>query len=424
MKVRLVAIFAAVLIFLSVISWSAGSNELFNGPLGLRNLGLLFASIGMVLVFLQFLFSSRLRIIESGFGLDRMFHWHRFFGRIGLGLLFLHFLFIVLYRILVFGELLLTPFILVGILALAGLTVTAGLASTYKRLGIGYEIWRNIHLTNYFLFPFLLIHVFYHTVAGSPLYYLWLFLTLLFILLAGYRISRIVAIRKNPYKVVDLKQEADDIWSLYFSGGKIEFKPGQFMFVQLMRNGRVSSPHPFTISNSPTRENLSITPKELGDFTSTIKDTKPGDLAFIDAPYGVFTFLNDDDSLELVFIAGGIGITPFISMLRYMYDLGLERKVLLFWSVRDEKNLCFLDELAEMQEKMPGFSYYPVLSAAPGQPGMSGRLTGEMISGKLDGLHGKSFYICGPPGMTRSMIVDLKRLGVHASMIKSELFQL
>lgn len=424
MKVRIVALFAACLIGLSIFSWAAGSNAVFNGPIGLRSLGLLFASAGTVLVFLQFLFSSRLKIIESGFGLDRMFHWHRFFGRFGLGLLFLHFLFIALYRILVFGELLLNPFILVGILALAGLTVTAGLASTYKRLGIAYEIWRNIHLLNYFLFPFLLIHVFYHTVVGSLLYYLWLFLTLFFIILGGYRITRIVAIRKKPYEVVDLKQEADDIWSLYFSGEKIDFKPGQFMFIQLMRSGRISSPHPFTISNSPTREKLSITPKELGDFTLTIKDTRPGDLAFIDAPYGVFTFLHDADNLELVFIAGGIGITPFISMLRYMYDLGLERKVVLFWSVREEKNLCFLDELAEMQEKMPGFSYYPVLSTAADHSGMSGRLTGEMICNKLDGLQGKSFYICGLPGLTRAMIADLKSLGVHASMIKSELFQL
>ncbi len=423
MKARLVLSAAAALLLLAVIFWAAQTDfELF--PLEyLRQTGLLFASTGLVLVFMQFVLVSRIKLIEAGFGLDRMLRWHRVFGRTGLAFLIIHAVLLFLYRYDVSGEIIFTAAIWFGLTGLLGFIITAGVASTYRFIGLAYETWRNIHLANYILFPVAMVHVFMHAVPGSFLYYLWIVLAALFAALIGYRLVRIAMIRNNPYRVVEVRQEAKDIWTLEFEGRNIDFKPGQFMFIQLLRGGRLSSPHPFTISTSPTRENLSITPKELGDFTRTIRDTKVGDRAFIDAPYGVFSFLNCGGG-ELVFIAGGIGITPFISMLRYMYDREIDRKVTLFWANRKEDNLCFKEELRQMEAAMEGFKTVLVMSDQPDWKGQKGRISGEMIMEHLGDPRGKEFLLCGPPGMTAGLIAELKELNVGEASIYSELFQL
>jgi len=424
MKARLALTVIFIILVLTIIIWASAIDF---EPLSLsylRHFSLLFAAIGLVLIFMQFVFVSRIKAIEGGFGLDRMLRWHRFFGRVGLGFLWLHAVMIVLFRLIEFGDLFLSTFIWVGAAALLGFSVTAMLASLYKKLGLLYEIWRNIHLFNYLLFPFVLVHVFYYSVrTGSSFFLIWVLLAVLYTFLVVYRIVRILTIRRNPYEVIEVKQEAEAIWSLIFKGKRIDFRPGQFMIIQLLRNGRLSSPHPFTISSSPTRENLSITPKELGDFTSTIKETRVGDQALIDAPYGVFSFLNYRQD-ELVFIAGGIGITPFISMLSYICDQKLKLKVTLFWANRDESNLCFREELREMEKEMAQFKAILVMSDQPDWPGEKGFLNAGMIADYLGNLSQKDFFVCGPPPMIKAIIADLKKQKVLSSRIHTEIFEL
>lgn len=423
MKARLALTVIVIILVLTIIIWASAIDF---EPLSLgylRHFGLLFAAVGLVLIFMQFVFVSRIKAIENGFGLDRMLRWHRFFGRSGLGFLWLHAVLIVLFRLIKFGDLFLSTFIWVGVAALLGFSVTAMLASSYKKLGLLYEIWRNIHLFNYLLFPFVLVHVFYFSVgAGSSFLLIWILLAVFCAFLIVYRIVRILAIRRNPYEVIGVKQEAEDIWSLIFEGKRIDFRPGQFMIIQLLRNGRLSSPHPFTISNSPTRENLSITPKELGDFTKTIKETRVGDQAFIDAPYGVFSFLNYRQD-ELVFIAGGIGITPFISMLRYICDQKLNLRVTLFWANRNESSLCFREELREMEKEMEQFKAILVMSDQPDWPGEKGFINTGMITDYLGNLSQKDFFVCGPPPMIKAIIKDLKKQKVLSPRIHNEIFE-
>jgi predicted ferric reductase len=423
LKARLVVMYIIAFLVITAIFWvttiSFGSFD----QLYLRHFGMLFAALGLVLIFLQFLLAARVRFIEVEIGLDRLLLWHRFCGRAGLTALLLHVTLIAYYRITVLGDLFPTTFIWVGLVALIGFMVTAALASLNRILGIAYETWRGIHLVNYLLFPFVLIHVFYHTTNGSLLYYLWLLLAALYAVLICYRLVRIAVIRNNPYEVVAVRQEAADIWSLDFKGKTFKYNPGQFMFIQLKRNGRLSSAHPFTISSSPTRENLSITPKKLGDFTATIRDTAVGDSAYIDGPYGVFSFVQHDYG-EMVFIAGGIGITPFISMLRFMQDLNLDQKVTLFWVNRTEKQLCFRDELEELQQELPFFKVVLVMTDQADWQGEKGHLSAQMLSDSLDNLDNKGFFVCGPAAMSRAAITELRAAGVPQSSIHSELFAL
>ncbi len=423
MKTQRLPAIAALLLLAAAAAWLFRVDFGQFGTFYLRDISLLLAPLGLACILLQFILVSRIKWLEKGFGLDRMFRWHRFFGRAGLIMVTLHAVLIIAFRLQQFGETFFDLFILVGILALLGFMVTAGLASTYKKIGLAYEIWRSIHLANYVLFPVVMIHALYHASPGSIIYWYLVILGIIFFAVGLYRLSRIAAVRRSPYEVVEVRKEAEDIWSLFFKGPRLDYKPGQFMFVQLLREGKLSSPHPFTISASPTAEYLSITPKILGDFTATIKDTRIGDRAFIDAPYGVFSFLNYDQG-EPVFIAGGIGITPFMSMLRYMLDREMKQRVHLFWANRNEHNLCFQEEMEMMKRKMPGLQIIPVMSNQPDWPGEKGHIKGPMILQYIETLENKEFFICGPPPMSKAVINELKQINVSPAVIHSELFEL
>lgn len=423
MKARPFAPVVAAVLILVFVAWLVDVNFEHFSDYQLRYINLLLAPLGLVFIFFQFVLVSRIRRIEAGFGLDKMFRLHRLFGRVGLILVTLHMLFIAYYRLAAYGDLFPGLYTYLGIIALAGFMITAGLAATYKKIGLAYETWRNVHLVNYLLFPVVLVHAIYYSRTGSALYYLWLLMALLYAGLLVYRAVMIYNLRRRPYEVVEVRQETADTWSLFFKGPKIDYKPGQFMFVQLLRGGVRSSPHPFTISSSPTAELLSITPKKLGDFTLTVKDTAPGDRAFIDAPYGVFTYI-DYGRVEPVFIAGGIGITPFMSMLRYMREQDRHRKVTLFWANRTEEGLCFREELAAIEKDMPNFNLVLVMSDQPDWQGEKGYINGPILLNYLRETGDKEFFLCGPPPMTRTVITELKQLGVLSAKIHHELFEL
>ena len=415
-KFWIVVSFSTVVI---IYDWLTSVLLAGDSPVSFRQINRLFASLGFWFFFLQFALSSRLKLIESGFGLNKMIHYHRLLGRLALIFLLLHPMLLFMHEgLLRLGSL----YWFVGLTVLLMLILTAFIASFHKKLKLSYELWLNIHKVNYLLFPVALIHVFGNALPGSLLYNLWVFLALLFALLLVAKTVREVNVRKNPYKVVKVQQESKDIWSLYFQGKQLAYKPGQFMYLRLLRKGKLSSSHPFTISSSPTWEMLTVTPKELGDFTVTIKDTKVGDLALIDAPYGVFSFLNHDCE-RLVFIAGGIGITPFMSMLRYIYDNKIAKQVTIIWGNKDEEALCFQEELDNMANEMENINVVYIMSAQESWRGERGRIGGKIIEKYVSDLARCHFFICGPPQLSLAVMKTLREIGVPAGRIHHELFE-
>ncbi len=195
------------------------------------------------------------------------------------------------------------------------------------------------------------------------------------------------------------------------------------MMLSLLHNGRRAEPHPFTISSSPTSGDLSVSVKAVGDFTSTVKDATPADGAIVDMPYGTFSFLNYD-APNLVFIAGGIGITPFISMLRYMVDKKLERNVILIWGNKTEKDIAFKAELVQMDAAMPSLRIIHVLSNQPEWPGEKGYVTAGLLRKHLEGIENPQIFVCGPPVMMTKVVGALKQVGVPKERIHFERFAL
>jgi ferredoxin-NADP reductase len=244
-----------------------------------------------------------------------------------------------------------------------------------------------------------------------------------FVAIVAYKLLQRSKVRRNPFRITGILQETYDTWSIQFEGEHPPYNPGQFMIVQLLRDGTCSEPHPFTIASSPTAESLSISVKSVGDFTSTIGETKITDMAYIDMPFGVFSFLTYN-ALDMVFIAGGIGITPFMSMLRYIYDKKLKKNVILLWGNKTEQDIAFRKELENMASEMPTLKVVHVLSRQEGWTGEKGNIDAEVLKRYVVNFQDKQFFICGPPPLMRAVKRTLRELGVPKNRIHSERFAL
>ncbi len=393
----------------------------------LHDLSRFLAVIGFVLIFIQFVLSSKIKLIERGIGLDKLFRIHRIFGVIGFIFIAIHPLFLFISdKLQGYDSKLFTPLKVIGIISLLLLSLSAIVAMIYGIIKMKYETWKNIHKIMYIVFPLAFIH---SARIGSDLIRSWTLKIFWWVLLACYiailiyKLFMYFKIRKNPFKISEIKQETHDTWSLFFEGKYKKYKPGQFSIVRLIKNGKVSESHPFTISSSPTRDKISITVKSVGDFTSKIKDTKTSDQAYIDEPYGVLSFLNYDEK-NLVFIAGGIGITPFISMLRYVYDKKLEKNIILIWGNKTSDDIAFKDELEMLESKIPSFKVVHVMSNQNDWQGEKGFIDSEKLKKYIKDFQNSQFFVCGPPIMMKKVIKALKELGVSNRKIHYERFAL
>lgn len=395
----------------------------------LHNVGRPLALVGFVLILFQYILSSRMKWIEKNIGLDRLFRIHRTCGLIAVPLLFIHAVALLssgtIQGYSIAQSWLKLIEVLIGVLTLCILCVTAGSALLHRKLHLKYETWKGIHKANYIVFPLGFVHSFFlgSDLASGPLRTFWLVLLGLYIAVLVYKLVSWVQVRSHPFEVIEVLQETHDTWSLHFEGKHIDYKPGQFMIVQLVRDGKVSESHPFTICSSLTRDRLSITVKSVGDFTSTIGDTRTSDHAYVDAPYGVFSFLNHD-ARDLLFIAGGIGITPFMSMLRYVHDEELERNITLMWGNKTEQDIPFRDELERMAAEMSSLNVVHVMSRQPNWPGEKGRIDAEKLKKYVSHLEEPQCFICGPPPMTAAIVKTLGDLGVPKKRIHYEHFSL
>jgi predicted ferric reductase len=235
--------------------------------------------------------------------------------------------------------------------------------------------------------------------------------------------------RRQLFRVGSVAVEARNVWTVTFEAPEndrpFDYLPGQFQFVTFDR-GR-GEEHPFTIASSPANAGThASTIKASGDFTRTIGALRPGDLVGIQAAFGRFSYVLGPDGRQLVFIAGGIGITPFMSMLRSMRDRGEERDVVLFYANRSEEDIAFRKELDSIEAlAAPRLRVIHVLEA-PGADwrGERGRIDRPMIEQYTGGLQGKVFYLCGPPPMMNALAAMLIDAGVASRHVRTERFAL
>lgn len=418
-----------------VISWARP--ETFHSLV--YDIGRHLALMGFALLILQVVLASRLRWVDRAVGLNQAYVFHRNMGILALTLLLAHPLLLAAgglgWGFLVSFE---VPwFIWLARLALLSLLIMVPVSLFWDRLGLKFETWRLGHDLSG---PTILVLVFVHSwYAGGdlsllPLQMLWLALITLGVVLYTYhRLVRPRLLRREPYQVTGVQQEAPGVWTLTFTpppGRKdFDFLPGQWQFVTLLRGrGLPEEEHHFTISSSPREQGShTSTIKEVGDFTATIGQTEPGDQAVIQGPFGRFSHVVHPEVRDLVFIAGGIGITPLMSNLRHMRDTGADKHVLLLYANSTEEDIVFRDELASLEAgEKPSLRVVHIISR-PGADwtGEQGHLNQEKLQRLCgDRLAWSTFFLSGPPGLVAAMLATLEKVGVDSSRICVEYFAL
>ncbi len=204
------------------------------------------------------------------------------------------------------------------------------------------------------------------------------------------------------------------------------FVPGQYSTISVPTYQRLRGARSFSIASSPNDlSTLKFGIRVHGDYTTALRGVRRGDRAIIGGPYGSFTFDPIRDT-SVVFIAGGIGITPFMSMARTAAALNLPHDMTLLYSVRSLSDAPYLEELDVMQRANPHL--HVVYAVSDGRvPDASrtyipGRITREVFSRAVNEPGSKSYFLCGPQGFMNSMVAMLRSSSVSHEAIHMEKF--
>lgn len=226
--------------------------------------------------------------------------------------------------------------------------------------------------------------------------------------------------------VLAVIDEATDIKTFRLSRPQgFEFLPGQFVPVRVQIDGR---PHVrcYSISSPPhARGYLEISVRRQGLVSGALHGTlRAGATLAINRPAGAFTYPSGDDR-PLALIAGGIGITPLLSMIRHAVAADPTRPVTLLYSVRGEEHLAFRHELRLLVERHPNVRVAVTLSeAGESSRFRSGHIDVAMVRQHVPSASDTLFYLCGPQPMLTAMTALLEGLGVPAPQIRFEQFAL
>ena len=402
-------------------------------------LGLVLSLAGFAMLALQPVLSARMKWLDRLFGLDRIYRFHKAMA-VTAGV------FILIHPVALALDLgdfsLLTGidwpwFILLGKLGALVVVVIVLSSLLYTVIRLTYERWRWLH--NLAALALLAIGMIHGWLSGRDLampLMQGIFIALLALGAGAYVAHKLIgpALRRRSsrmYTVAGVQREADRVWTLELAppehAGGLRHLPGQFQFISLER-GRRREEHPFTIaSGNLTETTHASTIKESGDFTATIKEARSGERVAVQGPFGRFSYVLHPDEKDFVFLAGGIGMTPFMSMLRHMKAARSEARVLLLYANRSEADIAFRAELdALSREVRPKLEVVQVLENPPqGWDGESGRIDRALIERHLGGsVAGKAFYVCGPPPMMNILIPLLRRMGIPGRHLHSERFAL
>lgn len=430
---------APVLLVAAIFS----SNPGYYGSTGF--IPMVLGAVAYTLLNAQLILSARPKWIESSFGLDRFYRFHGLMAVIAVVLAFAHKLlegkmFPESFQTKL-GDMALVLFISISALALIFMADTLvrlfrpmrWVRSLFIRLKVGkYNIQRILHNASVAAVALVFVHVMLTYSAHDPL------VKALYILYFGgamgfylyHKVFRKLLAGKW-FTAETVVPESGSMTTLLLKpqkGAVFPYLPGQFGFLRVFQHGVSSEEHPFSISSQPLeKEYLRMTIKNLGDWTSGVQKIKPGSNVLLDAPYGRFSPLLYDCREGIVLIAGGVGITPMLSILRYYAQADRTQKIILLWGVNRQEELICQSELHAMQRNMEHFTFLPVVND-PGFSGEKGYITRDTLERTLREQNAdipkQHYFFCGPAPMWAGVRKSLKTMGVRGRMIHAERFSL
>jgi ferredoxin-NADP reductase len=233
--------------------------------------------------------------------------------------------------------------------------------------------------------------------------------------------------RINRHRISAVKPAGIDAVTFHLQpvdGNPLVFEPGQFAYLRL-RSGAVSKEeHPFSLVAPPDNVGeLQVTIRCAGDWTGFARRLQPGDLVDILGPYGHFSDKAFAPARRLVFIAGGVGITPMLSMLHRLAADKDRRPFTLIWSNRTRQDLIRADDIDALRQRLPGFKVVHRFTRDPDDPD-TGRIDRPLLAKEIGpGQPGTLLFLCGPGDFIKQMRGHLKRLGFAGRDIKTEAFR-
>ena len=204
------------------------------------------------------------------------------------------------------------------------------------------------------------------------------------------------------------------------------FKPGQYVMLSFTdTSGKLFINHPFSIASSPTEDNLVFGIRVMGKFTQTLCKLPQGTEIDILGPFGIFVF-DETKYSEAVFIAGGVGITPFISAIKYATAKGLNNKLTLLYSNRGVKETLFYDDIKQLITANPNFSaQIAITNETVSDDALYCKncyIDKNFITSSVDSVINKDFFLCGPNAFMKAMEKNLIDLGINKNRIHQESF--
>lgn len=395
--------------------------------------------VGFAMLLMEFFLSGRFRAISGRIGIDLTMRFHQLVARSLMLFILIHpFLYSIPFKSPLpwdttgrFTLGLEATSIVTGVVAWLLLAILV-LTSVYRnQLPYRYEVWRLAHGIGAICVAGFGLH---HALeagrysAAASLQVFWLAMTGLAVLTILY-VYVIMPWRqlRVPYSVVSVRKVAAKTWGLTVepvNGKAMEFSAGQFAWVTLGRSPFAITEHPFSMSSCPAeRPRIEFTIKEAGDFTNRLGSIPRGARAFLDGPHGNLTLPNRD-GLGLVFIAGGVGLSPIMSMLRQLRVERDPQPMILVYGNRCAEQILYGSEIEAMTQDL-NLQVHHVLSEPPPRwTGLTGQLDISVLRDLLsfDGREDWLFYVCGPAPMIDSVEADLGHLGIPLRQIVSEKF--
>ncbi|WP_431303066.1 ferredoxin reductase family protein [Sediminicoccus sp. BL-A-41-H5] len=399
------------------------------------------ALVGFAALLLEFVLSGRFRAVSGGAGIDRTMRWHQLAGRILAALLLLHPFFYTLPDGPAFHRPddlthatwlgLGSAAIVTGMLAWFLLALLIVMAIRRDDLPYRYETWRGMHGLGALLVGGFGLH---HALAAgryathpAVAAALWALTGLAWLTLVWVYLVRPLALSRRPWRLAAVTPSARAIWEVVLEPvghAGLDFHAGQFAWLKLDRGPFARREHPFSIASAPAEAGrLRFLVKEMGDFTRGIGALPPGARAFVDGPHG-HVCLEGRTEPGIVFLCGGVGVAPALSMIREAAARRMRRPMLLLYGNRVEAQILVRGELAALAAE-GWLEVVHVLGEPPaGWRGETGQLDAALITRRCAtaAAAGWLFVLCGPKPMLKAAQTALRGLGVPGARILAERF--
>lgn len=388
--------------------------------LTLTSIGQIAGLIGLSLFAFNTFLSARFKWIEKVFGpLNRIYVYHHISGIVVWILLIIH----PLGLLSTYGIRLLFPYYgnWARNLGLASLLFFDTLIIITLFIKIPYHIWKNTHRFLGVVLAMGAIHSFFVPSDISTNTPLKLYMgTILIISLGAYVFHSVLGkkfIKKTSFivtKVTPLSNSTVTEVSLTPANKQLNFIPGQFGFFTFNHPQYLES-HPFSFTSSPQEQVLTIAAKNSGDYTSHLSKLPTATTAQVEGPFGHFSYVFHTRPRQ-IWVAGGIGITPFVSMAKSLPQSGFQ--VDLYYAVKTESEAVYVNHFNQVSKTNPNFRFFLWNSEKSGHISAANILSPQEDLKKLD------VFICGPLPMMKSLRTQFNQMNVRHSHIHTEEFSL